>query len=137
MRSFVWIMLGIGLTALTLGPAAAQDEKTPTIKEAMDKLHKGGNSLLASIGKQFNAQPTPWTRIQKSTKDVVILGAALAKNEPPRGDKESWQRLANAYFTNAKAMDDAAQAQDLAQTKAARGRLARSCKACHDAHKGD
>lgn len=137
MRSLATVVAAGLLAALVLGPAGAQDEKTPTIKDVMDRLHKGAGSPLAMLGRQLKHTPPPWEDVQKTTKDFVTLGAALAKNEPPRGDKSSWERLAKSYHANAQAMDKAAQEQDLAGTKAARGRLGQSCKACHDAHKGD
>ena len=116
--------------------AVAQDDKAPTIKQVMGKLHKGGTSSIAQLKTQLSAPSPNWETIQKTTKDFVILGAALAKNDPPKGSKESWQKLADTYFQNAKALDDAAKAQDLAAARAAHKRLQSSCKACHGAHKG-
>src|ERR1700730_2753573 len=124
------------LTALMLGPVGAQDSNTPTIKDVMTKLHKGANPPIANLKKQLESDNPNWPAIQKTTKDFVILGAALAKNEPPRGDKESWAKLAKDYFDEAKAMDDAAEAKNKATALAARNKMATSCMACHKAHKG-
>jgi len=127
----------LGLLALAAaGPAAAPDQKTPTIKQVMDKLHKGANPPIARLRKELQADEPDWAAIQKTTKDFVILGAALAKNEPPKGNKESWARLAKQYFDYAKAMDDAAEQKDKAATLAAHAKLRGSCAACHRAHKG-
>lgn len=135
MKSLAWVV-ALGLL-VTLGPVSAQDQKTPTIKEVMEKLHKGSSSSLSMLGKELKRKPTPWEEIQRSTKDFVIFGAALAKNDPPRGDKASWQRLAQEYYETAKAMDEAASSKQLAAVNQARGRLTKSCKACHDAHRGE
>jgi hypothetical protein len=124
----------LGLPALQR--AGADDEKkTPTIKQVMAKLHKGSPSLLKKVGDQLQEEAPPWEAIQKETKDFVILGAALAKNEPPRGDKDSWEKLAQKYYDNAKVMDDAAQKKDDKAALAAHKKLFTSCAACHAAHK--
>jgi cytochrome c556 len=112
----------------------AQSEDTPSIKEVMQKLHKGAKAPLIMVRKDVQANPPKWDEVKKLTKDFVILGAGLAKNDPPRGDKGHWTKLANQYFENAKAMDDAAQKEDKSAVLAARGKLTASCKACHDAH---
>src|SRR6202011_605450 len=98
-------------------------------------LHKGANSPVSQLKGELAAPSPDWEKIQKTTKDFVILGAALAKNNPPRGDKESWAKLARQYFNDAKAMDDAAEQKDKQATLAARAKLAGSCMACHRAHK--
>src|SRR4051812_42429824 len=130
------LVAGAVLVASASLIAGAQDDKTPTIKEVMGKLHKGAQSPLAKLKTQLGSSSPDWDTIQKTTKDFVILGAALAKNDPPKGGKESWQKLADAYFQDAKALDDAAKAKDAAAAQAAHKRLQASCKSCHGAHKG-
>jgi len=135
MRRWATAAVVLGLLAAVM-QAGAQDKKPPTIKQVMDKLHKGANPPIVNLKKALSAEEPDWSAIQKTTKDFVILGAALAKNDPPRGDKESWAKLARQYFDNAKAMDDAAEKKDKEATVAARAKLAGSCMACHRAHKG-
>jgi cytochrome c556 len=134
--------LGVGTAVLVAfiilvaAPAGAQDDKAPTIKEVMAKLHKGANAPLGQVKKDLQADKPDWKEVQKLTKDFVILGAALAKNDPPKGEKGSWERLAKSYFDDSKTMDDAATKEDKAGTLAAQGKLAGSCMACHKAHRG-
>jgi hypothetical protein len=130
-----------GMILVTLGlfaavSAVAEDEKTPTIKEVMGKLHKGANAPIAKLKTALKSDSPDWDSIQKTTKDFVILGAALAKNDPPKGEAASWKKQADTYFANAKALDDAASDKDLAAARAAHQKLSASCKACHSAHKG-
>lgn len=113
----------------------ADDTKTPTIKEVMDKLHKGANAPLATVGRGLKADTPDWPKLQKETKNFVILGAALAKNTPPRGGKESWEKLALNYFNNAKALDDAVQKENKDDAEAAYAKIRGSCMACHRAHR--
>jgi cytochrome c556 len=121
--------------ALSNGLAGAEPE-TPTIKDIMGKLHKGAKSPLVQLKTQLKTEDPNWEQIQKETKDFVILGASLAKNDPPKGDTSAYKSLAANYFEQSKVLDDAAQKKDLAATKKAFSKLSSSCKACHSAHKG-
>ena len=125
----------VALAALALPPAGAQDGDVPSIKAVMVKLHKGSDAPMAKIAGALKSDSPDWAAIQRATKDFVILGASLAKNDPPKGDAASWKRLAEKYFADSKALDDAAQAKDRDATLAAQKRLGGSCKACHTAHK--
>ena len=131
-----WLILGLMACAVPVA-AVALDDETPSIKKVMGKLHKGSTSQSSVLKKQVQANPPDWEAISKTTKDFVILGAAMAKNDPPKGDKEEWKKLAIKYFDNAKSLDDAATAHDLDKVKAAQKSMGASCKTCHDAHKDD
>jgi cytochrome c556 len=115
--------------------AARADDSSPTIKEIMGKLHKGANAPLAKLKTALKADTPDWKEVQDLSKDFVILGAGLAKNEPPQGDKSAFVQLADAYYQNAKALDDAASSEDKAKAQAALNKIGASCKACHAAHK--
>src|SRR4051812_40231140 len=82
--------------------AARADDSMPSIKEIMGRLHKGANAPLAKLKTALKADTPDWKDVQDLSKDFVILGAGLAKNEPPRGDKPAFELLANAYYQNAK-----------------------------------
>jgi hypothetical protein len=135
MKTFV-LTAGAVLVASVSLLAGAADESTPSIKQVMVKLHKGASSPLAQLKTDLGASTPDWDKIQKSSKDFVILGAALAKNTPSKGDKQSWAKLSDLYFEDAKTLDNAAKNHDLAAAKAAHQRLQASCKSCHGAHKG-
>jgi hypothetical protein len=121
--------------ALTLRTSNAEDEKTPPIKEIMTKAHKGGNSLIQTIGKELKAAEPAWTDVQKKTKELVKLGTALGKNEPPKGEQASWEKLTKEYLQNAKALDEAANKKDKASALASHKKLTGACASCHKAHK--
>jgi len=135
-----WVLIAGSLlvvsAALVAGRADAEDESTPSIKEVMDRLHKGANSPLNKLKAELKSDEPAWDEIAKQTKDFVILGAALSKNEPKKGSKASWNTLAEGYFVNAKALDDSAKSHDKAATQTALQRLSASCKVCHAVHKG-
>lgn len=60
----------------------------------------------------------------------------LGKNEPPKGDKESWEKLTKSYLDTAKQLDKAAQAKEKSKAVVAHTKLTKMCMACHKAHKG-
>lgn len=130
-----WYALALVAFAVPVAAMAFDDEKTPTVKDIMNKLHKGSTSQQNTLKKQAQANPPDWEAIGKTTKDFVILGAAMAKNDPPKGEKESWKKLADKYYDTSKELDDAAKDKDLDKLKAAQKSMGASCKACHQAHR--
>ena len=129
-----WFALGLVALAVPVAALAFDDEKSYTVKEVMNKLHKGSTSGQKALEKLAQANPPDWEEIGKTTKDFVILGAAMAKNDPPKGEKESWKKLNDKYYETAKALDDAAHDKDLDKLKDAQKTMGASCKACHQAH---
>jgi XXXCH domain-containing protein len=110
--------------------------KPTPIKGIMNKLTKGRQSLTSVIGEELKQDPPPWDTIQPQTKEFVELASSMSKYDPPKGSKESWEKQTSAYTESAKELDKAAQTKDKAAALAAHDKLATSCKACHDAHRG-
>src|SRR5438067_185117 len=114
----------VGMAALLAAvvglSARAQDgDKPPSIKAIMTKAHKGGDSILAKVRIELKTEDTDWAEVQKMSKELVDLGTALGKNTPPRGEKESWQRLTGLYRTNATALNSAAGRKNKEQAQTA------------------
>jgi hypothetical protein len=130
-------VVALGILSLSLFPsgAGAEEDETPSIKVVMQKLHKGANSPLASLKKSLAEAKPEWKKVQDKSKDFVMLGASLSKNDPPKGDKDSWKKLSDAFYTASKEMDDAAKKEDLKGTKDAYKTVSNSCMGCHKAHK--
>jgi cytochrome c556 len=133
-----WTLATTALVVLGASVLAAQgDDKTPTIEQIMEKLHKGGGSQLAKLKTALKASSPDWKAIQKSTKLFAEFGAALPKNKAPKGDQADFEKLGEAYAANAKALNEAAEKEDLDTVKSTFRKIATSCKACHTAHKED
>lgn len=128
-----WVA-AVSFVALVVSSATLADEMLTT-KQIMGKLNKGPKSLMATIGKELKKADPDWDDVQKRTKEFAELAAAMTKNQPSRGEKESWEKLSKAYCVCAKALDEAVQNKDLKAAKAAHAKLGGSCKACHDAHR--
>jgi cytochrome c556 len=130
------VLVVLVIAGLVNGPAGAQDdEKVPTVKKIMDVLHKGGKAHLSKAKAALKGDSPDWAEVLKDAKEITKFGGYLAKNEPPRGDKESWEKLAKAYATNAKALEEAAEKEDLTKARAATKKFGATCKTCHEAHK--
>jgi hypothetical protein len=132
------IYLGSGLmlaVVVALSPVGAQDNKAPTIKQVMKKLNAGPNSITATIGKELQDDPPVWDDIKKETQEYVKLVDALGKNDPPKGEKDSWTKLSKDYVDNAKALDEATQKKDKKAALAAHKKISAACMGCHMEHR--
>jgi cytochrome c556 len=126
------------IAGLVSGPAGAQsDEKVPSVEKIMEILHKGTKGHLNKAKAALKRDSPDWAAVLKDAKAIAKNGAYLAKNDPPKGDKKSWEKLAKAYAVSGKALEEAAEKEDLPKARAATKKLATSCKACHDAHKNE
>ena len=120
------------------GPGSAASEPlgdSPTIKQVMVKLTKGPGSLTPVIGKELETDPPPWETIGPQTAEYARLAAAMGKNEPPKGTKESWTELSGDFAQSAEALNKAVQAKDRKAALEAHGQLAGSCMQCHREHR--
>jgi hypothetical protein len=134
----LWRMTG-GLALVTgavlLLNASGADDKPPSIKDIMNKAHKGGDSLIQAVGKDLKADTPDWEDAAKKSKELLELGSALGKNNPPKGEKDSWEKLTKLYADTAKELDDAVQKKDKDAALTAHKKLAGSCMNCHRAHR--
>ena len=101
----------------------------------MAKLHKGSKAPLNAVKAELKTDSPDWAKVKTEATIIEKFGAFLPKVEPPRGEKESYHKLAKAYEKNAKALKEAADQEDLAKAKAATKGLSGSCQSCHKAHK--
>ncbi len=124
------------VAGLVSGPAgASSDDEVPTIKKIMSKLHKGRNAPLTTVKAALNTDSPDWTKVKKDAKVFATFGAALPKNDPPKGDKESYTKLAKDYASATKSLEESADKEDLTGSKDAFKKIQNSCKACHQSHK--
>jgi len=105
------------------------------IKVIMAKLTKGPQSLTSVIGKELEADPPPWDKIQEQTREYVQLASSMKQYESPTGKNESWPKFTTSYAETAAALDKAAQAKDRDAALTAHKTIVGSCMACHSEHK--
>ena len=113
MRKFLvaCLVVALGWVAST----GAQEAAKYSIKDVMQKAHKGGLMKKVADGKAT----------AEEKKQLVEYYEALAANKPPKGDEASWKEKTAELLAAAK---DAA-AGNLDKLKAI------NCGACHKAHK--
>ncbi len=132
------VLMVLAMAGLMAGPAgASSDDETPSIKKIMETLHKGQKSPLNTVKAALKKAQPDWTEIQKQASEFATYGESLPKNDPPKGKKAAYEKLANAYASNAKALKESADKEDLKATKAAFGKISSSCTACHKSHRGN
>jgi cytochrome c556 len=130
------VLAVLAMAGLVSGPAGAtSDDEVPSIKKVMDKLHKGKTAPLNTVKAALKGDSPNWETIQKQAKVFATLGAALPKNDPPRGDKESYEVLAKAYASAGKAFEEAAEKEDLKGSRDALKKISTSCMPCHKSHR--
>lgn len=102
-------------------PAFAADDEKPKFKtkQIMKEAFKG--PLLKTVAKGGASA--------EDTKKLYEMLGALAKNEPPKGEAESWKKLTAALVKAGKAAVDGDEKAGMMLKKAA------NCKACHKEHK--
>jgi hypothetical protein len=112
---------------------AANNLADPTIKEVMKKVNTGKDGLKSVIDADIKA--AKWDDLTTKAKELVPLAKALGKNDPPKGDKESWKKLTDAYAKAAEDLEAAAEKKD-ATAAAAAFKGITGCMACHSVHRG-
>ncbi len=128
--------LAVLASAALFGPTAgADDQETPSAEKIMEALFKGPKSAGGVLKTQLKSAAPAWDSVKESTEKFAKLAPSLEKADPAKGDKAAFQELAKAFAVNAKALNAAAEKEDLAATKAAFGKIGASCKTCHSAHR--
>jgi cytochrome c556 len=132
-----WMGLALVLALVVSFTVAAEDknkeEKIPTIKEIMKTAH-GKTGLLSKVTAEVNNKD--WDALATNSKKLTELATALTKTTPKKGEKESWEMLTTSYLKTAKELTEASEKKDVDVAVTAVGTLAKSCRACHTAHKG-
>jgi hypothetical protein len=134
MLCVVGVLALAGLVMMEHGLVDAAD-RSPTIRQIMGKLNKGPKSLTFIVGKELKETEPDWSKMQQQTKSYVELARALADNQPPKGNRDSWEKLSRAFALNAETLDEAVKKKDLSSARQAHARLTGSCRNCHTAHK--
>jgi|HubBroStandDraft_6_1064221.scaffolds.fasta_scaffold1117961_2 cytochrome c556 len=125
----------VAVSAAKPSRVGAADDKVPTIEDIMQKVNKGKGALFTQVKDAVQSGSPDWGNVQKMTKEISALADFLGKNDPPKGDKASWEKLTKAYTEKAKKLNDDAQSKNLSEVQADVKALGGSCQACHRAHR--
>jgi hypothetical protein len=127
-------LAGVGMW---LSSADAQNAKPPSVKEVMKRINYRDSALCPLLGRALKVEQPNWDEIQREAHQLALFAGALAQNEPPKGDKASWQQLTKAYIAAANELDAAAQRKDKVASVNAHAKLANpaTCTGCHKMHR--
>lgn len=129
-------LLAVGMAAVG-GIALADDKDEPkipdNIKDIMKKGH-GSKGLLKGI--KANVKEGKWEDVMTDAKLLKAFGGGLGKLKPPMGDDASWKKMTEKYKDTTVKVFKAAEKKDGKGVDDGIGVIQKSCKSCHDAHKG-
>ena len=134
-----WIAATLTLAAgaLVLSPSLAEEkDKAPPIKLIMKTANAGPKALLSQTAAGLKSADPKWDDLAKTTASLVKCVSYLEKNTPPKGNKESWEKMAGAYIAKAKALDEAVSKKEKGEAEGIVKQMQGSCSACHKLHKG-
>jgi len=103
------LVFGAVIALVVVLGANAADEKVPDIKKVM-KTIAGKDGLCAKCGAAGKAKK--WEDAQTLAKSFADCAANLPKNECPKGDPKSWEKLSKQFAEQAKAVSKAADDKD-------------------------
>lgn len=135
MQRATWLVLAVFGLGMALSVVQAQTTKVPDVKEIMKRMNKGNDALMPVLRKGLQEASPNWAEIQKEAKEFNSLAAAMEKNTPPMGSKDSWSRLTSGYAGITQALENAAQKMDKSAALAAHAKLKMTCMTCHKAHR--
>jgi cytochrome c556 len=131
---FLAAILGTA-ASLALTQVAARNMEAPSVKEIMGKANKP-TGIYFNLRQDLKDDNPAWPDIQQEAKELKELADALHQAAPPRGDKDSWDKLTKAYAANAKALVQAASKMDQTAAREAHAKMGgNACMACHKAHR--
>lgn len=119
MLSFVMLTLLSGVSTSVLVNAEESDGKKYSTKEVMKVAFKGGLLKKVSSG---NASA-------EEAKNLHAMLVSLSKNQPKKGDADSWKKLTSALVKASTAVKEGTEGAGAMLQKAS------NCKACHNIHK--
>jgi hypothetical protein len=121
------------MVACAAQTSAANLADDPDIKTIMKKVN-GKGAICGKVGADLKAKEPKWDEIADLAKEWVPLAKAMGKNDPPKGDKESWKKLTDAYAKAADDLETAAKDKDLKAAQTAMKTLT-ACMGCHKLHR--
>ncbi|APW61286.1 cytochrome c [Paludisphaera borealis] len=134
------LICGVSMLALVVAgglvsrQAGAADESV-TSEVVMKKLFAGKTSASGILKAELKGEKPDWAKVKKAAETFTKYGPALGKNDAPRGEKASWDKLTKALADASKELETAAKKEDLKSVRETAAKIGKSCKGCHDAHK--
>ena len=117
------------------GGATAASGGVPSISDIMQQVNRRKSGLHNEVGELLQAANTEWGVIEPKSKNYAALADFLGKDDPPKGDKTSWESLTKVYAADAQALHAAVEKKDKDAALAVHQKLSDSCMGCHRVHR--
>lgn len=132
--SVVMTLLSAGIFAVWTNPKVQAANDVPdSIEDVMEINHSGKKSLTNKVKTAVKAGN--WADAATHAKKMSGFAASLGQYPCPHGDASSWKKLCGVYAADTAAITAAVAKKDAAAANAAIGKLTKSCKTCHQAHR--
>ncbi|OJW20221.1 MAG: hypothetical protein BGO49_04760 [Planctomycetales bacterium 71-10] len=134
------LICGASMAALVLALAAvaqtnAAADDPASVEVVMKKLFAGKTSPNNTLKAAAKAPSPDWAKVKEASDAFSKYAPDLGKNDAPKGDKASWDKLCKALADSASSLKDSVDKKDVDGFKAVAKTIGSSCKDCHDAHR--
>ncbi|AMV36459.1 cytochrome c [Planctomyces sp. SH-PL62] len=129
--SLAALILAAGLSAARVDAA----DEAASVEVVMKKLFAGKSSPNGTLKAAAKSDSPDWTKVKEASDVFARYAPALGENAPPKGDKDSWDKLTKGLAEHAKTLGAAVEKKDVEGLKAVVQGIGGSCKACHAAHR--
>lgn len=134
------LICGASMAALVLALAAvartnAAADSPASAEVVMKKLFAGKTSPNNALKAAAKTASPDWAKVKEASDAFSKFAPDLGKNDPPKGDKASWDKLCKALADSASDLKESVEKQDVDKFKATAKAIGSSCKDCHDAHR--
>lgn len=129
--SLATLILAAGLSAARVDAA----DEAASVEVVMKKLFAGKSSPNNTLKAAAKTDSPDWAKVKEASDVFAKYAPALGENAPPKGDKDSWDKLAHGLAEHAKSLGTAVDKKDVDGLKAVAKGIGGSCKSCHDSHR--
>ncbi len=136
MRKAGIVFGGMVALVLAIGTATADEKDVPSIKQIMQKV--GGVNKAKGLAAKCSdaAKGAKWEDAQKLSKSLSECCANLPMHKAPKGDAKKWEKLAQQFAEQSKAIEKAAEDKDAKAIGTELGAFFKACGTCHAEYKG-
>lgn len=128
-------MAALVLALAAVAPTNAAADDPASVEVVMKKLFAGKTSPVNTLKAAAKAPSPDWDKVKVASDAFSKYAPDLGKNDPPKGDKASWEKLCKALTDSVATLKDTVEKKDADGFKAAAKTIGASCKDCHEAHR--
>jgi hypothetical protein len=134
----LFVLGGLLALAVFVSGVQAQDkdtkkDKPKDIGEIMKKAHAGEGAFRSAVTRAIKAKD--FAKGADPMKAWVAIATHLSTFDPPKGTKESWDKLTKEYSGQIKDLAKAVDDKDASGANASLKKINMNCGTCHRQHR--